>query len=107
MIDVLQALADPRRLEILRVLKNRELPAGEIAARFSLRRPTVSYHLAVLEGAGLVSVRKQRNQRIYSIRTRQFEQVQTYLETFWQDNLERLKDAAEEHDGGIGRGERN
>lgn len=107
MIDVLQALAEPRRLEILRVLRDRELAAGEIAARFDLKRPTISHHLSVLEDAGLVSVRKEGTRRIYAICPERFERTQAYLETFWKDRLERLKDAAEEHHRGPGRGERN
>lgn len=107
MIEVFQALADPRRLEILRVLRGRELMAGEIASRFELTRPTISHHLSVLETAGLVRVRREGTRRYYTIRRERFEDTRAYLETFWKGSLERLKGAAEEHQRRVGRGERN
>lgn len=107
MIEILQALAEPRRLEILRTLRGRELPAGEIAARFDVRRPTVSHHLSVLSDAGLVRVRREGTRRVYSIDPEGFGRVQAYLDSFWDERLDRLKDAAERRARGEGRGERN
>ena len=69
MIDqTLQALAEPRRREILGLLADRELTAGEIAARFDVTRPAVSQHLAVLRAAGLVSERRDGTRRLYRAR---------------------------------------
>lgn len=61
---VFGALADPTRRQILQELKEGELPAGEIAARFTLANPTISRHLSILEAAGLVTSRREAN-RIY------------------------------------------
>jgi ArsR family transcriptional regulator len=53
--DVHRALADPTRREILRLLREREMTAGELAAQFQLAKPTLSGHFAVLREAGLVT----------------------------------------------------
>jgi DNA-binding transcriptional ArsR family regulator len=58
------ALADPTRRQILQELKQGELPAGEIVARFTLSGPAISRHLSILETAGLVASRREAN-RIY------------------------------------------
>jgi DNA-binding transcriptional ArsR family regulator len=61
----LQAIADPRRGAILALVRDRELPAGEIANRFDVTRPAISQHLAVLREAGLVSERRDGTRRLY------------------------------------------
>lgn len=96
MIDtVLQALAEPRRREILMLIRADELPAGEIAAHFDVTRPAISQHLQVLMAAGLVSVRKHGTRRLYQARPDGLADLRTFLETFWDDRLQRLKQAAE------------
>ncbi|RYD04198.1 hypothetical protein N752_15245 [Desulforamulus aquiferis] len=47
-----QALSDPTRREILRMLQDKDLTAGEIADRFNISRPSISHHLSVLKNAG-------------------------------------------------------
>jgi DNA-binding transcriptional ArsR family regulator len=64
-----RALADPTRREILRLLREREMPAGELAGHFDISWPSVSRHLRVLEGAGLVSSRRRGGNIIYSLQT--------------------------------------
>jgi ArsR family transcriptional regulator, arsenate/arsenite/antimonite-responsive transcriptional repressor len=64
-----RALADPTRREILRLLREGELPAGELAGRFQISWPSVSRHLRVLESAGLVSSERRGGNIIYSLRT--------------------------------------
>jgi len=59
MQKVFEALSSPVRRKILAYLSHAELPAGEIAARFSISKPAVSQHLSVLEGAGLVTSEKR------------------------------------------------
>lgn len=61
---VFRALADPTRRQILSELKDGELTAGEIVDRFTISGPSISRHLTVLKGAGLVTERRQKN-RIY------------------------------------------
>ncbi|WEO75798.1 metalloregulator ArsR/SmtB family transcription factor [Cryobacterium sp. SO2] len=65
--DVFTALAHPTRRQILQDLKDGELAAGEIAARFSATGPTISRHLSVLRVAGLVTERRDANRILYSL----------------------------------------
>jgi len=64
-----RALADPTRREILRMLREADLPAGELAGWFEISWPSVSRHLRVLEGAGLVTSRRRGGNIIYSLQT--------------------------------------
>ena len=90
------ALADPTRRAILRLVRDDELPAGEIARRFpSMSRPAVSQHLRVLAGAGLVAIRPDGNRRLYRWRREGLRDAAAFLEEMWSDSLARLKDAAE------------
>jgi DNA-binding transcriptional ArsR family regulator len=65
--DIFEAIAHPTRRQILQDLKEGELAAGEIAARFSASGPTISRHLGVLRGAGLVTERREANRILYSL----------------------------------------
>jgi DNA-binding transcriptional ArsR family regulator len=95
MQDVLRALAEPRRLEILRLISEAELASGEIATHFSVSRPAISQHLQVLKAAGLVSERRSGTRHLYSTRPEAIAELRAYLEQFWDSALSRLKDAAE------------
>ena|SRR5436190_18346167 len=96
MIDsVLQAIAEPRRREILMLLRTSELASGEIAMHFDITRPAISQHLQVLTAAGLVSVRKDGTRRLYQARPEGLGDLRAFLETFWDDRLLHLKQAAE------------
>jgi ArsR family transcriptional regulator, arsenate/arsenite/antimonite-responsive transcriptional repressor len=64
-----RALADPSRREILRLLRDGDLPAGELAAQFEISWPSVSRHLRVLEEAGLVRSKRRGGNIIYALRT--------------------------------------
>ena len=64
---VFKALADPTRRQILTDLRGGDLSAGEIAARFSISGPSISRHLSVLKGAGLVTERRDANRIYYSL----------------------------------------
>ena len=65
--DIFEALAHPTRRQILQDLKDGELAAGEIASRFHASGPTISRHLSVLRGAGLVTERRDANRILYSL----------------------------------------
>jgi DNA-binding transcriptional ArsR family regulator len=65
----IRALADPTRREILRLLRERDLAAGDIASRFDMTAPTVSHHLSVLKDAGLVQAERNGRSVVYSIDT--------------------------------------
>ena len=64
---VFRALADPTRRQILQDLRNGELAAGQIAARFAISGPSISRHLTVLKSAGLVVERREANRIYYSL----------------------------------------
>jgi DNA-binding transcriptional ArsR family regulator len=96
MQTVIQAISEPRRREILQLVRDRELAAGEIAARFEVTRPTISQHLTVLKNAGLVSERREGTRRLYRARPEGLVGLRSFLDGFWEDSLERLKLAAEQ-----------
>ena len=93
--QVLRAIAEPRRLEILRLIQNVELPAGKIASNFNVTRPAISQHLRVLRVAGLISERKQGTMRLYRARPEKLAELRAYLEQFWDDRLQVLAREAE------------
>jgi DNA-binding transcriptional ArsR family regulator len=64
---VFKALADPTRRQILQDLHDGELSAGELASRFTISAPSVSRHLALLKGAGLITERREANRIYYSL----------------------------------------
>jgi len=73
--EVFRALADPTRREILHLLKNGDLSAGEIAERFPLAKSTLSGHLSVLRHAGLVVSERHANRIVYGLNLSVFEQA--------------------------------
>ncbi len=92
---VLRALADPHRREIIRLTRNAELPAGQIAANFDLTQQAVSQHLTVLKRAGLLEERREGTRRLYRFHSDSLAPVRALLDEFWPDALERLKRAVE------------
>ena len=74
-----RALGDPTRREILVLLREGDLPAGELASHFEISWPSVSRHLKVLEGAGLVSSARHGGNIIYSLQTSVLEDIVTEL----------------------------
>ena len=97
MIETMQAIAEPTRLAILRMVRRNEMPAGEIARQFQgITRPAVSQHLRVLKDAGLVAERRQGTSRLYRLRPEGFAPLKALLEDFWDGRLAQLKTAAEQ-----------
>lgn len=91
----LRAITDPTRREILRQLATGEQSAGAIASRFQVTRPAISHHLSVLCDAGLITVRKQAQSRLYAIDVAAVTQLRARFEEFWDDALPRLKTMVE------------
>ncbi|MGI9659795.1 MAG: ArsR/SmtB family transcription factor [Gaiellaceae bacterium] len=91
----IRALAEPRRREILALVRDAELPAGEIATHFDVTRPAISQHLQILREAGLLDERREGTRRLYRARPEGLEELRHYLEGFWGERLERLRQAAE------------
>jgi DNA-binding transcriptional ArsR family regulator len=97
---LLTALADPRRRAILRLVRDVERPAGEIAAHFpDVTGPAISQHLRVLRETGLVAERRAGTRRLYRARPERLRELRAWLREFWGDALEDLKDAAEHEQG--------
>jgi DNA-binding transcriptional ArsR family regulator len=92
---VVRALAEPHRREILRLVSDRELPAGRIASHFDVSGPAVSQHLRVLREAGLVTQRREGTRRLYRARPEGLVELRAFLESFWEDRLAVLKQEAE------------
>ncbi len=96
MQEALDAMVEPRRREILRLVLDRELPAGQIAAQFpDVSRPTVSQHMRVLREAGLVTERRDGTRRLYRARSEGLLELREFLEEFWDARLANLKREAE------------
>jgi len=95
MDTALRALAEPRRREILRLVRDRERTAGDIAEHFTVTRPAVSQHLRTLEEAKLVTVRLDGTRRWYRARPEGLSELNRWLDSMWSDGLRDLKRAAE------------
>lgn len=80
--ETLKALSDPIRRDILNLLKNGRLSAGDIANHFDLSQATVSHHLSLLKKAGLIVETKYKNYRYYDINVSVFEEVMLWLSQF-------------------------
>lgn len=97
--DPFPALAEPRRRDILVLLaRHGALAVGALVLALNLPQPAVSKHLAVLREAGLVSVAKQGQHRVYSLNPEQLKAVHDWtagFERFWTHQLDRLKQLAE------------
>ena len=86
--EVLTALADPTRRNILESLRTSPRTVGELAADQPVSRPAVSQHLKVLQAASLVRVEQRGTRRVYSVRRDGLDQLRRYLEKFWSDVLD-------------------
>jgi DNA-binding transcriptional ArsR family regulator len=94
-VEVFEAIAQPKRREILRLLADGELSAGEIASRFAVTQPAISQHLKVLKVAGLVQERRDAQRRLYSVRPEGLADLHDFLAEVVPAGLRRLKRAAE------------
>jgi DNA-binding transcriptional ArsR family regulator len=101
--DPFEALGDPSRREILRLLSDGDKPVHEIAAALPISRPAVSRHLRLLKEAGMVSEQAQGARRIYHLQGEGMRAVQAYLELVWGEAAARFRLLAEDTDPGPGR----
>jgi len=93
--DPFEALGDPHRRDILRLLSEGDKPVTQIAAALPISRPAVSRHLRLLKQAGLVAERPQGTRRIYHLQEEGLRAVQAYLEQVWGDAARRFRLYAE------------
>jgi DNA-binding transcriptional ArsR family regulator len=104
MNNALKAIAAPRRQEILRLVWNQERAAGDIALHFEVSRPAISKHLRILREAGLLDERRKGAQRLYSARAEPLLELRRFLDSFWDEGLQAIKQAAEAGSRGGERG---
>ena len=96
--DSFNAIAEPRRRDILTLLAAAERPVGEIAVALAMAQPSVSKHLRVLLDVGLVEVRRDGRQAFYRTNAAGLRPVHDWAATFeryWRDQLARVKVRAE------------
>src|SRR5947207_2023287 len=96
--DAFNAVAEPRRREILNYLALRERAVGDIVTTLGLEQPSVSKHLRVLRDVGLVHVRRNGRQILYRTNAdaiRPLHQWTSTFERFWRNQLNRIKERAE------------
>jgi DNA-binding transcriptional ArsR family regulator len=96
--DVFNAVAEPRRREILTLLVVKELPVGDIVTALRLDQPSISKHLRVLRDVGLVHVRRNGRHKLYRTNAQGIRPLHDWASTFeryWSHQLSRLKERAE------------
>lgn len=87
------ALAEPNRLHIVELLRDKPRPVNEIVSSLNLNQPQVSKHLKVLSNAGLVEVRPFAQQRFYRLRPLPFKEIEKWIERYrklWEQRFDRL-----------------
>ncbi|WP_068783047.1 ArsR/SmtB family transcription factor [Paenibacillus phocaensis] len=95
----LSALAEPRRLEMVELLRSGPLTVGEIADRLQVRQPQVSKHLKVLNEARIVEVEPVANRRIYRLRPEPLQELDAWIASFrnlWEGRFDRLDEYLQE-----------
>ncbi|MFI0367897.1 ArsR/SmtB family transcription factor [Actinomadura sp. 1N219] len=95
----LQALAEPRRRAILRLVAHEELPATRIAEQFEVSRTAISQHLTVLKGAGLLSERREGTRRFYRARPEGLAGLRAFLDEMWAGSLDTARRLVEAERG--------
>ncbi len=97
--DVFNAIAEPRRRQIIDVLVDRRAHAvGEVVERLRMPQPAVSKHLGVLRKVGIVSVSKHGQRRLYRLNAKELKPVHDWVKTYeryWGRQIDRIKERAE------------
>jgi len=98
--DVFNAIAEPRRREIIGMLEDgKEHAAGDVVLRLRMSQPAVSKHLGVLRKVGVVTVSKRGQLRMYRLNAKELKPVHDWVkvyERFWMQQLDRIKIRAEQ-----------
>ncbi|MFL1673666.1 metalloregulator ArsR/SmtB family transcription factor [Paenibacillus thiaminolyticus] len=97
--DVFQAIADPTRREVLRLLADKEMPISQITRHFPISRTAIAKHLHILTEAELVSGRKVGREKIYRLHPEPLTELKDWLsfyERFWSNKLSILKHVVEQ-----------
>jgi DNA-binding transcriptional ArsR family regulator len=96
--DAFNAVAEPRRRQILDLLAQGERPVNDLVRVLGITQPQVSKHLRVLRAVGLVSVRGSGRQRVYRLNAEELKPIHNWVRTFerfWDYQLDRIKQRAE------------
>jgi DNA-binding transcriptional ArsR family regulator len=96
--DAFNAVAEPRRRDILAFLADRERPVSQIVAALDMEQPSVSKHLRVLREVGLVQMRREGRQKYYQTNAAAIRPLHEWtgeFERFWRRTLTRVKEGAE------------
>ncbi|MGC2446170.1 MAG: metalloregulator ArsR/SmtB family transcription factor [Candidatus Sulfotelmatobacter sp.] len=96
--DPFNAVAEPRRREILEYLAETELPVGDLVVKMGIEQPSVSKHLKVLREVGLVRVRRNGRHMMYRTNAELIRPLYEWTKTFerlWAHQLSRIKERAE------------
>ncbi|USK61678.1 ArsR/SmtB family transcription factor [Peribacillus asahii] len=102
--DVFQAIADPTRREVLKLLTQKELSISNITSYFPMSRTAIAKHLHILSEAKLVSSRKVGREKLYRLQPESLEELKqwiSFFEQFWTNKLSILKHVVE-NDGQVG-----
>jgi DNA-binding transcriptional ArsR family regulator len=97
-LDSFTAIAEPRRRQVLELLALGGKPVNDMVALLGWPQPQVSKHLGVLREVGLVNVRRQGRQRVYTLNGENLKPVHEWVKTFerfWKHQLDRVKERAE------------
>ena len=94
-LDVMSALSDPTRAQIVQLLLDRERSVGEIAAKLPVSRPAVSKHLRILENAGVVSFHRAGTRNVYALRPQTLGTLRDHIDAMWRQALARFATVAE------------
>ncbi|WP_426563431.1 ArsR/SmtB family transcription factor [Angustibacter sp. McL0619] len=97
--DAFNAVAEPRRRQILDLLAGGERPVGELVALLELAQPQVSKHLRVLREVGLVDVRGEGRQRLYRLNAEPLQSIHEWVRRFerdWEERFAKLDDVLAE-----------
>jgi DNA-binding transcriptional ArsR family regulator len=100
--DAFNAVAEPRRRQILDVLAGGERPVNDLVRRLGLAQPQVSKHLRVLRVAGVVDVREEGRQRLYRLNGRALKPIHDWVKSYersWSERFEALDELLEELKG--------
>lgn len=92
--DVFQAIADPTRRDILKILAEKERPISDITSHFTMTRTAIAKHLHVLSEAKLISGQKIGREKRYRLQPESFKELKewlAYFDRFWDNKLAMLK----------------
>lgn len=93
----IEAIAHPKRRQMLQLVMDHERQAGELAALTRISQPAASQHLRVLRQAGLVEVRRDGQRRLYHVNFAALQSLRSQLDDFWGERLGALQSATKAH----------